>query len=53
MIIHYPTSEGVSEGESAAEHVSKASSANQANEYGVRMKAQTDERVAQYLYLDF
>ena len=67
LIIHCPTSEGVSEVSegvsevserasnrvSAAEGASKASSPEQANEWAVRANKRTDERVAQYLRPDF
>ena len=60
IIIHCPTSEVVSkvserasEQLSAAEHVSKASSAEQANEWAVRVNERADERVAQYFSLYF
>ena len=47
-IIHFPTSSGVSkrtsEQMSAAEHVGKASSLEQANEWAVRANKRTDER---------
>ena len=41
LIIHFPTSLGVSEVR------------EQANERAVQANEQTDERVAQYLHLDF
>ena len=55
LIIHFPTSEGVSEVServSAAEGASEASSLKQANEWAVKANEQMDERVAQYLRPD-
>ena len=53
LTIHCPTSERVSEGESAAKRASKASSAKQVNELVVRANEQMEKQVAQYLRLDF
>ena len=45
-------SERASEQVSAASRASEASSAEQANKLAVRANVRTDNRVAQYLYLD-
>ena len=50
--MHFPTTERVSK-VSAAERASEASNAEQANEWAVRANERTDERVAQYLHVDF
>ena len=51
LIIHCPTSEGVSE-VSAAERMSEASRMEQANESAVQANERMDEQVAQYVHLD-
>ena len=48
LIIHFPTSEGVSE-VSAAERTSEASRAEQANEWAVQANEQMDKRVTHWV----
>ena len=51
MVIHFPTSKGVSEVSERVSAVECASGAEQANERVVRANERTDEQVAHYFSL--